>query len=144
MSTKSNVGPATALSRVLGKNSYSSQFPLSTLSGPASLPAALGKPLACLGQQLGRHLLSVPLDVACLGRCHGGHCLGLGDAEKQVRHSSLVSCLASTRRGRVGAVGLGLLFVERNRLCSPEVALWSLCVKGSTFWAQKQEVFCIF
>lgn len=33
---------------------------------------------------------------------------------------------------------------ERNRLCSLEVALWSFCVRGSTFWTQKQEAFCGF
>lgn len=89
-------------------------FLFSTLSGPASLPAPLGKSLLVLGQQLGRYFISIPLDVAHLGRCHGGHCPGLGDREKQARHSSFASCFASTRRGRVGAVGLGLLFVERR------------------------------
>lgn len=137
MPTKSNVlGPSTALSGVL-----------SNISDPASLPVPLGKSLPCLGHQLSRCFLSSPLDVTH-SECSGGHCLGLGDSSqgigssgKQVRHSSFRRRFGFTRRGRVGAVGLSLLPLERSRLCSPEVALWSLYMKGSTFQTQKQEAF---
>lgn len=121
---KAMLGPSTDLSLVLNNIFLFLSvpyFPFSTLSDPASLPVPLGKCLPCLGHQLGRCFLSAPLDVTHLSGCSGGHCLGLGDSiqgigncGKQVRHSSFVRCFASTRRGRVGAVGLGLLLLERR------------------------------
>lgn len=130
----------------MGKTAYFCQCPIFHLSGLASLPAPLGNS-AMFEPQLGRDFLSDPLNVAYLGRCH----MGLGtlpgdwDRGKQVRrHSSFANSFVSTRRGRVGAAVLGLLFMERGIDCSPEVAFWSLRMKAAPFQLKARSILHFF
>lgn len=131
MPAKNSAGPSGALYWSTEQNFLLLSVPFfsfSTLSGPASVPTALGKSLVYLGQQLGKYFLYAPLGVAHLGRYHEGHCPRFGDRGKQVRPRSFTSWFASTRRGRVGAVGLGLFFMERRGI---HFALWRLLFGAS-------------
>lgn len=155
MPTQSNVGPSTALSGVLGKISYSSQcpifpFPPYLALQESQLPwgnlcrvwpsswADVFSPLPLMSPTLVGAVEDAPRDLGTLTGVWGQREAG----EAQLLRK--LFCFHQEREGGSCCSWFAFRGEERNRLCSPEVVLWSLRVKGSTFRARKQDTFCIF
>lgn len=153
MPTKSDVGPFTALSGILGKISYFSQCPIFPFPPYLALQVSQlpWRNLSCVWANSWAAIFSLlPLISPTLAGGMGDTAWDLGtlpgglgtERSTQVLHK--LFCFHQERESGSCWFSFAFRGEERNRLWSPEVALWSLLVKGSTFQAQYQEAFCNF